>query len=99
MGILSDCMEANCRGVLIEVEAKLCINDNWKNGVTQYRLIIDNKVAQEETGHIGRTTLRGFINRQAGTKDNVKVIINQGLFRTNYILEVNGQKYNLVKKY
>ena len=99
MGILSECMEATYGGISIEIEAKLGIKDHWTNGVARYRLIIDNEVVQEEIGHVGTTILRGFVNRQQGTRDQVQVIINQGWFRTNYRLNINGQEYSLSKKY
>ncbi len=96
MGIFSESIEANYKGNLIEVEAMLGMGNNWKNGVSHYRLVINNEVVDERTFHLGRIILRGFVNTRQGTRDSVRVIINQGLLRTSYILEINGQDYNFI---
>lgn len=94
MGILSDRMVARHGDSTVEIESKLTFGAPI-DGVVRYRLLIDNKIACEEKGHIGRCILRGSIERNNSRQKTVVATINQGFFGTNYQLKIDGDEVPL----
>jgi len=78
----------------VEIESKLTFRTPI-DGVVRYRLIIDNKIASEEKGHVGRCTLRGSIERNNARPETVVATINQGFFDTSYQLKIDGKEVRL----
>jgi hypothetical protein len=94
MGILSDRMIARHGDSTVEIESKLTFGTPI-DGVVRYRLLIDNEIACEEKGHIGRCTLRGSITRNNSRHKAVIATIDQGFFGTNYQLSIDGEEVHL----
>lgn len=92
--IFSEFMSARYGNSEIEVESHL---NFARSSSAIHRLIIDNEVVCEESGHVGRKMLRGFV-KDASYRKPVLVEIEQGLFRTIYKLKVDGIEYPIRKR-
>ena len=99
MGLMTELLKASYDdGTVIEIDAKLNFG-SLKDGLTRYRLIIENKTVDLVKGYLGTYTLRGSFQGKDNESKLVFLRINQGLFTTNYQLQIDGKEYPLIRVY
>lgn len=91
MGLMSESLEATYDGHRIEVEARV----TNIVGTAQYRLVVDDRKADEIEGTHGHFTLRGQVGGDGAPAKDVVVRIHQRLTGTDYALEVDGAEQPL----
>lgn len=94
MGVMSETAKATYEGNQIDVEARV----TNVMGTGQYSLFINNERVDETEATHGEFTLRGKLPEPAGgAAKQVTVRIDQGLVSTDYVLDVDGETYEMTK--
>jgi hypothetical protein len=92
MGMFSDRLRADVQGHVIEIECRVI---EFKVPPTaEWRLIVDNKLADSVQGKLGSFTLRAVTSRD---QQPITALITQGVgvLPTRYKLFVSGRKVSL----
>ncbi len=98
-GHSSDLWEANYGGILIEITADVVDKNTFKADTCIYKLIVDGKSVDEQTGQLRMINNRDYTLRWKIDSKNIRVFIRQTAFGTTLKLEIDGKEVGLIQKY